>query len=73
MGATEVAGAHRAPTGAGARLVLTIIGSAVLAGGGLMIMIYWLITLRWIDFLGVIPFGLGAWLLFTRATGPDRA
>lgn len=68
--AHATAGSH---TPSGATLVLTIIGAAVLSGIGIMGMIYWLVTFRWILFLSVIPVVLGAYLLFTRATGPDHA
>jgi hypothetical protein len=73
MEASPAAAAHHGHPGIGARLVLTIIGATVLACGGLMALFYWLITFRWLYFLGLIPFGFGAWLLFTRATGPDHA
>lgn len=73
MEASPTATAHGAHKGAGARLVLTTIGSTVLAIGGLTVLFYWVFTFRWLYFLGVIPFGIGAWLLFTRATGPDHA
>jgi hypothetical protein len=63
---------HRTPSG-GARLVLTIIGSAVLAGLGILGTFYWLLTFRWIFFASLAPLILGAYLFFTRATGPDHA
>ncbi|HYB63343.1 MAG TPA: hypothetical protein VEE86_02855 [Thermoplasmata archaeon] len=53
--------------------VLTIVGSSLLAGVGLLGMAYWLVTLRWLYFASVVPLIVGAYLLFTRATGPDRA
>jgi hypothetical protein len=57
----------------GARLVLSIVGSSVLAGVGLFGMFYWLLTFRWLYFASVVPLILGAYLLFTRATGVDHA
>jgi len=57
----------------GALLLLTIVGASVLCGVGILGMMYWLITFQWLDFLSVLALALGAYLLFTRATGPDRA
>ena len=57
----------------GALLVLTIIGSSVLAGIGLLGVAYWLLTQRWLYFLSILPLIGGAYLLFTRASGPDHA
>jgi len=57
----------------GAYLVLTIIGCSVLAGVGLLGTFYWLLTQRWLYFLSLAPLIVGAYLLFTRATGPDHA
>ncbi len=65
--------AHANGSDGGALFVLTVIGSALLAGLGIMGMVYWLVTLRWLFFLSVIPLIVGAYLFFTRATGPDRA
>lgn len=62
---------HRA--GGGAMLVLTIVGSAVLCGVGLLGAFYWLLTLKWIFFLSFGALTVGAYLLFTRATGTDHA
>jgi hypothetical protein len=64
--------AHGSASG-GAKLVLTIVGSAVLAGIGLLGMAYWLITFKWLYFASLVPLILGAYLLFTRATGVDHA
>jgi len=47
--------------------------AAVLAGVGLFGMAYWLVTFDWLYFASVIPLALGAYMLFTRGTGPDRA
>ncbi len=56
-----------------ARTALFTIGAALLIGLGLMGVAYWLVTQSWLDFLGLVPLALGAYLLFTRGTGPDRA
>jgi hypothetical protein len=53
--------------------VLTIVGAAVLSGVGLFGVMYWLLTLNWLYFLSLAPLTVGAYLLFTRATGSDRA
>jgi len=50
-----------------------LILSAVLVGVGLSGMAYWLVTFEWLYFASVIPLVLGAYMLFTRGTGPDRA
>jgi hypothetical protein len=47
--------------------------SAILAGVGLFGMAYWLVTFNWLYFASVIPLAVGAYMLFTRGTGPDRA
>ena len=47
--------------------------AAVLTGVGLFGMAYWLVTFDWLYFAAVIPLALGAYMLFTRGTGPDRA
>jgi uncharacterized protein (DUF983 family) len=65
--------AHAKGSDGGAVFVLTVVGSAVLAGVGIMGMVYWLVTFRWLFFLSVIPLVFGAYLFFTRATGPDHA
>ncbi len=59
----------------GARTVLMTIGIAILAGVGLLGTAYWLVYLpfHWVYFLSFAPLILGAYLLFTRATGPDHA
>jgi len=64
--------AHRAESH-GAVSVPMVVGSAVLAGVGLLGMFYWLLTFRWLYFTSLAALVLGAYLLFTRATGPDRA
>jgi len=47
--------------------------ASVLIGAGLSGMAYWLVTFQWLYFASVIPLVLGAVMLFTRGTGPDRA
>ncbi|HTT15904.1 MAG TPA: hypothetical protein VMH49_00885 [Thermoplasmata archaeon] len=73
MDAHAVAPASHARAPGHRLTVLTIIGSAVLSGLGMIGTIYWLITFRWILFASLVPFVVGAYLLFTRATGPDHA
>jgi hypothetical protein len=53
--------------------VLAVTGSAILAGLGLLGTFYWLITFRWLYFASLVPLTVGAYLLFTRATGADHA
>jgi hypothetical protein len=73
MHAPTVSSATPHAEASGAMTALTIVGSAVLAGVGMLGTFYWLITLRWLYFASLAPLILGAYLLFTRATGPDRA
>ncbi|HYB79582.1 MAG TPA: hypothetical protein VEG66_07490 [Thermoplasmata archaeon] len=47
--------------------------SAVLCGVGLFGMALFLVTFKWLFFAAVIPLVLGAYMLFTRGTGPDHA
>jgi len=47
--------------------------SSILIGVGLAGLAYWLVTFDWVYFASVIPLVLGAYMLFTRGTGPDRA
>jgi hypothetical protein len=47
--------------------------SALLIGVGLFGMAYWLVTFSWLYFASVVPLILGAYMLFTRGTGSDRA
>jgi hypothetical protein len=47
--------------------------SAVLIGLGLTGMAYWLVTFEWPYFASVIAVIVGALMLFTRGSGPDRA
>jgi len=73
MGEPAVASVGHRTRPSGALLVLTIVGSAVLAGAGMLGTFYWLITFRWLYFLSLAPLIVGAYLLFTRATGVDHA
>jgi 4-hydroxybenzoate polyprenyltransferase len=50
-----------------------VVLSAALIGLGLFGTAYWLVTLNWLYFASLIPLILGAYLLFTRATGADHA
>ena len=47
--------------------------SAILCGVGIFGLAYWLVTFNWVFFASLIPLVLGAYMLFTRGTGPDRA
>jgi len=47
--------------------------AALLIGLGLSGMAFWLVTFQWLYFASLIPLVLGAYMLFTRGTGPDRA
>lgn len=58
---------------AGRVSVPLIIAAAILCGLGLLGTAYWLLTLNWLLFPSVLVVALGAYLLFTRATGPERA
>ena len=73
MDAPSVVATHPSTDARGPRATLAIVGSAVLAGAGLFGMTYWLITLRWLYLGSVVPLIVGAYLLFTRATGPEHA
>ena len=47
--------------------------SALLCGVGISGMAYWLLTQEWLYFASLLPLVIGAYMLFTRGTGPDRA
>lgn len=68
----HVASARHASSG-GTVSVLYIVLVSVLAGVGLIGTAYWLITFSWLYFLSLAPLVVGAYLLFTRLTGPDHA
>ena len=50
-----------------------VVFAAVLCGVGLFGMAYWFVTGSWLWFAALVPLIVGAYLLFTRGTGPDRA
>ena len=50
-----------------------VIAVSLLCGVGLIGVSYWLVTQNWLFFAALIPLIGGAYLLFTRVTGPDRA
>ncbi len=50
-----------------------VVLSAVLCGVGLFGMAYWFVTGNWLWFATLAALIVGAYLLFTRGTGPDRA
>jgi len=47
--------------------------SSVLCGVGLFGMALFLVTFNWLYFTALIALVLGAYMLFTRGTGPDHA
>ncbi len=54
--------------------ILLLIGAAVLTGAGLLGTAYWLISdFSWMFFASLIAVVVGAYLLFTRASGPEHA
>lgn len=65
---------HSAPDRSESSLsVPFLVFAALLIGVGLFGMAYWLVTFEWLYFASVVPLVVGAYLLFTRGTGPDRA
>ncbi len=50
-----------------------VVLTGALCGVGLLGTAYWLLTLDWLYFLSLVPLTAGAVLLFSRATGADRA
>ncbi len=67
------ASATRAEEPTGSVSVVLVVLTALLIGVGLLGTAYWLITFKWLYFLGLVPLSAGAFLLFTRATGGDHA
>lgn len=67
----SVPGAHR--TSRGRASIPFVILASLLCGVGLFGLSYWLVTQDWLYFASLIPLILGAYLLFTRGTGPDHA
>jgi len=54
--------------------ILLLIGAAVLVGAGLVGTAYWLISdFSWLFFASLLAVVVGAYLLFTRASGPEHA
>ena len=47
--------------------------SAALCGVGIFGVAYWQVTGNWAWFASLLPLVVGAYMLFTRGTGPDRA
>jgi len=47
--------------------------ASVLIGLGMAGTMYWMVTFNWLYFASLVPLVLGAYMLFTRGTGPDRA
>jgi hypothetical protein len=59
---------------ASSRWILLLIGAAVLIGAGLLGTAYWLISaFSWLFFASLLAVVVGAYLLFTRASGPEHA
>ncbi len=50
-----------------------LLAAVALIGVGLFGITLWLVTQSWLDFAAVLPLVFGAYMLFTRGTGPDRA
>jgi hypothetical protein len=73
MAATESAHARPAKEPTGSISVPLTIGAAIVCGLGMLGTAYWLITFRWELFPSVGVVALGAYLLFSRATGADHA
>jgi len=73
MDASAVAPVARPAEPRSALSVPMVVGSAVLAGVGILGTLYWLVTSSWLYFASLAPMIVGAYLLFTRVTGPDHA
>ena len=63
---------HAEESGERVSVPLVIVAS-LLCGVGLIGISYWLVTQSWLFFAALLPLIGGAYLLFTRVTGPDRA
>ncbi len=50
-----------------------VIVAALLCGLGLLGIFYWLYTFNFLYFPSILILASGAYLLFTRASGPDHA
>jgi len=67
-------GDHPEPVSAAPSLsVPYLLLSTLLCGVGLFGMALYLVTFDWLFFAAVIPLVVGAYMLFTRGTGPDHA
>jgi len=69
-------GAHSAPPHGHVRSpisVLWVVLSALLIGGGLFLLAYWLVTFNWLFFSGIAPCVLGGLMLFSPRAGLDSA
>jgi hypothetical protein len=64
---------HESHSVAASLSVPYLVLSAVLCGVGLFGMALFLVTFSWAFFAALIPLVVGAYMLFTRGTGPDRA
>lgn len=65
-------GSH-SPESAQSVSVPIVVAVALLCGVGILGVAYWLYTYNWLYFASIIPLIGGAYLLFTRLTGPERA
>jgi uncharacterized membrane protein HdeD (DUF308 family) len=50
-----------------------VVGAAILIGVGVLAMVYFLLTLNWLYFSGVLASLTGALMLFHPLAGADRA
>jgi len=73
MSGFPVAESSHSEEDAGRVSVPLVIVVSLLCGVGLIGVSYWLLTQNWLFFAALIPLIGGAYLLFTRVTGPDRA
>jgi fatty acid desaturase len=73
MSGYPVAEGSRAEERAERVSVPLVIAVALMCGVGLVGVSYWLLTQNWWFFAALLPLIGGAYLLFTRVTGPDRA
>ncbi len=67
----EAASAHVTPTNSIS--IPFVITSAVVSLLGLLSLLFFVITLQWIFFLGVVPMAIGALMWFHPKMGSDRA
>lgn len=69
---TEYSSAPRPAHSRGVPIAL-LVGAALLVGVGIGSLAYYLITFSWLYLGGAVLLAVGGYLLFTRASGPDRA